>query len=52
MAKESPRKPCILSMVADLHHFNADPYETFHNNADPDPASHQSDANLRPIEYI
>ncbi len=30
---------------------NAGPVPTFHLNADPDPALHQSDANLRPLVY-
>ncbi len=49
--------------VADPHHFNVDPDPFFHLNVnpdltfsvnvdpDPDPASHQSDANLRPLVY-
>jgi hypothetical protein len=37
--------------IANLHHFYADPSPdpAFYFNADPDPASHQSDANLRPL---
>jgi hypothetical protein len=30
---------------------NADPDRTFHFNADPDPAPHQRDVNLRPLVY-
>ncbi len=29
----------------------ADPYPTFHFDADPEPAPHRSDANLRPLVY-
>jgi hypothetical protein len=38
-------------MVADPHHFNADPDATFHFNADPDLAPKQSEANLQPLVY-
>jgi hypothetical protein len=34
----------ILNSVADLKHNNADPDPSFHLGADPDQASHQSDA--------
>jgi hypothetical protein len=30
---------------------NVDPDQTFHFNADPDPAPHQSDANQQPLVY-
>ncbi len=33
----------------DLHLFNADSDSAFHFNADPGPAPHQVDANLRPL---
>jgi hypothetical protein len=32
-------------------YLNADPDTTFHFTADPEPASHQSDANLQPLVY-
>jgi hypothetical protein len=39
-------------MVPDPYKFNADSEPAFHLNADPDPAPHQSDINLRPLVYI
>jgi hypothetical protein len=53
----------ITHRVADLHHFNAELDPAFHFDADsdlallfnedpdPDPAPHQSNANLRPLVY-
>ncbi len=40
-------------MVADTHHFNAepDPDPAFHFNADPDPTPLQSDRNLQLMVY-
>jgi hypothetical protein len=47
-----PWKVC-RSLVAESHHFyeKQDPDQTFHFFADldPDPAPHQSDANLSPL---
>ncbi len=38
-------------LVLRIYYFNVDQGPSFHFNADPDPASHQSDANLRPLVY-
>jgi hypothetical protein len=51
----------VVTRVADPHHLNADPDQSFqfnadwdpdfYFNADPDPAPNQSDENLRPLVY-
>jgi hypothetical protein len=48
-----PSSTARNDMVADLHHFNANPDLSFHFNADLDPDSHERDAKnkLRPVVY-
>jgi hypothetical protein len=53
----------LRNIVADPHHFDANPdptfpfdedacpNPTFHTDADPDPAPHQGNAKLRPLPY-
>jgi hypothetical protein len=38
-------------MVADPHHIDADPNSSFHFDADPDPAPHQSNAILKICDH-
>ncbi len=40
---------CMREETSFLWYFYADPYIAFHSNAEPDPAPHQSDRNLRPL---
>jgi hypothetical protein len=65
---QSPHSPTQLvkisffSMVADPHHFYADPDPAFHFNADPkpafcfitdpNPAPHENDLSLRLLVYL
>jgi hypothetical protein len=45
---------CLMQCcVVDPHHFNADPDLDipFNVDTDPDPVSHQSGGNLRPLVY-
>jgi hypothetical protein len=42
------KKPAKYSVV-DPHHVDTDPDPTFHFDADPDLASHQSHASLQPL---
>jgi hypothetical protein len=40
-----------LATRFEIFHLNADAEPNFHFNKDPDPATHQSDANLRPLVF-